>query len=328
MMILALIIVTIRNYSGIKLNIVLLICLFKALEAFSDVLYGIMQKKECLYKSGQSLTLKSVLGLLFFFVTNIITKDLVLSIIVLNFINIIIILFWDIRIINRIKNVSLLGEMSSKTEIIGILKREFFVFVNSFAGVYILNSSKYAIDVYLTETFQAVFGYIMMPATVMILFTQFILLPFLNKFKELYKNGKIKEFEILGRKIKSSVLAFGFLAVIIAYLIGPEVLSFIYGVNLLEYRGYLMIIIASYILYSISYVNLVILTTMRKTFIQFVVYVISMLVAFIVSNILVKNYGILGATIAIAITLTVQFVLYIMITKLIMYKERIRLETK
>ena len=60
MMLLGLIIVKIRGYSGVKLEVVLLLCLFKCLEAFSDVFYGIMHKNDLLYKSGQSLTIKSL----------------------------------------------------------------------------------------------------------------------------------------------------------------------------------------------------------------------------------------------------------------------------
>lgn len=322
MMILAVGIVTIRGYSGIKLDIVILLCLFKCFEAFSDILYGIMQKNNYLYKAGQSLTLKSVIGLIAFFVVNYITHDLVFSLIVLDIVNILILLIFDIKVVEKIKQGKFISESSSKEGINSIFRNEFFVFANSFAGIYVLNASKYAIDIYANENIQAIFGYIMMPATVMILFAQFILLPFLNRFKELYKNNQIKEFELLGIKIKSIVFLFGIFAVAIAYFIGPEFLSFIYGVDLINYRLYLMIIIASYILYAISYINLVILTTMRKTFIQFVVYLISMFVAFIASNFFVKNYGIFGATVSVAITLTVQFVLYIMIAKITLLKAR------
>lgn len=322
MMILSMCIVTIRGYSGIKLDIVILLCLFKCFEAFSDILYGIMQKNDCLYKAGQSLTLKSIIGLVAFFVVDYITHDLVFSLIILDIVNILILLLFDIKIVEKIKEGKFTSESSSKEGIFGIFKNEFFVFANSFAGIYVLNASKYAIDIYATETIQAIFGYIMMPATVMILFAQFILLPFLNKFKELYKNNQIKEFDLLGIKIKGIVFLFGIFAVTIAYFIGPEFLSFIYGVDLLDYRLYLMIIIASYILYAISYINLVILTTMRKTFIQFIVYLVSMFVAFLSSSFFVKNYGIFGATVSIAVTLTVQFVLYIMITKIVIFKAK------
>ncbi len=197
-----------------------------------------------------------------------------------------------------------------------ILKSEFFVFMNSFAGIYILNASKYAIDSYSVESIQAIFGYIMMPATVMTLFAQFILLPFLGKFKELFEQKKVNELKGLGFKIKLIVIAFGAFAVALAYLIGIQVLTLIYGVELSSYRIFLVSIIASYIMYAISYINLVLLTTIRKTFIQFVIYLICMVVAFVGSNILVKQYGITGATVSTVVTLTVQFILYIIVTNI------------
>ena len=243
MMFLAVGIVLLRGYSVLKAEIVLLICLFKCLEAFSDIFYGIMQKQDYLYKAGQSLFFKAVVGIFAFGLINYLTYDLVLALIVLNIVNIIILLFYDIKFVEMIKDGNLVKEVSTKENIFDIFKKEFFVFANSFAGIYILNASKYAIDIYESENIQAIFGYIMMPATVMILFAQFILLPFLNKFKKLYEENKIRELDKLGIKIKMVVFLFGICAVLIAFLIGPEFLSFIYGVDLISYRLYLMIII-------------------------------------------------------------------------------------
>ncbi len=306
-------IVLIRGYDLYKAGIILLLCLFKALEAFDDIFYGIMQKNEMLYKVGQSLFIKSFAGIIGLFVIDLITKNLVISLIVLNLINILNILLYDKPVIDKLKD-KFKNEKFEWNNVWGILKSEFFVFMNSFAGIYILNASKYAIDSYSVESIQAIFGYIMMPATVMTLFAQFILLPFLGKFKVLFEEKKIKQMRKLGFQIKLIVVAFGVFAVGIAYLIGTQVLTLIYGVELADYRIYLVSIIASYIMYAISYINLVLLTTIRKTFIQFVIYLICMIVAFIGSNILVKNYGISGATLSTAITLTVQFILYIIVS--------------
>ena len=199
-----------------------------------------------------------------------------------------------------------------------IFKSEFFVFANSFAGIYVLNAPKYAIDTYLNEDIQAIFGYIMMPATVITLFTQFVFMPYLNKLKELYEQKDMKGFNKIAIIIKIAVLAFGVFATIAAFLLGPEVLSLIYGVELRPYRFNLTIILASYIMYGISYVNLVLLTTTRDTFVQFVVYLITMIVAFIGSNMLVEKLQINGATVSCAITLGVQFILYTIVTKIIL----------
>ena len=88
----------------------------------------------------------------------------------------------------------------------------------------------------------------------------------------------------------------------------------------------LCVIIGSYIFYAISYINLVTLTTIRHTFIQFVIYVASMVIAYIGSTVLVQNFGINGATFSCTTTLAIQFILYTIATKVIMHKVRKQLE--
>lgn len=310
--------VFIKQYSPYKMGIFILLCVYKATEAFGEILYGIMQKKDLLYQSGQSLTIKSLGGLLIFFIIDYMTHNLILACTAIILLNLATILLFDFLLVCK-----KLIDFSTKvnmTNVWHIFKSEFFVFANSFAGIYVLNAPKYAIDNYLTEDVQAIFGYIMMPATVITLFTQFVFMPYLNKLKELYEQKDMKAFKRIAFKIKMAVISFGVLASVAAFVIGPEVLSLIYGEELTPYRMNLTIILASYIMYGISYVNLVLLTTTRNTFVQFVVYVITMLVAFFGSNVLVQNLKIDGATISCAVTLGVQFILYTIVTKVILNK--------
>ena len=316
----------IKQYSGFKTTIFALLAIFKGIEAFSDILYGVMQKNGLLYKSGMSLSLKGFVGIALFLVVDLITKDLRLACFSVIIINVLVLLVYDYLLITKklIDNSSKLNYQN----ILSILKSEFFVFFNSFAGIYILNAPKYAIDGFLTEDIQAIYGYIMMPATVMTLFTQFIVMPFLGKLKEMFES---KDFEKINKttfNIKLVVIGFGGFAVLAAFLLGPEVLGLVYGVDLKPYRMNLCVIIASYIFYALSYINLVTLTTIRHTFVQFVVYVISMITAFAGSNILVRvlNLGINGATFSCTTTLSIQFVLYFIVTKVIMNNEKKKLK--
>ena len=317
-----------KRYSGFKTTIFALLAIFKGLEAFSDILYGIMQKNGILYKSGQSLSLKGFVGIVLFLVVDLITRDLRLACLAVIFVNIAVLVIYDYFIITR-KLIDRTSKLNYKN-VLSILKSEFFVFVNSFAGIYILNAPKYAIDNFLTEDIQAIYGYIMMPATVMTLFTQFIVMPFLGKLKDLYEKKDLKQIEDVTFKIKLVVIAFGFFAVLAAFLLGPEFLGFIYGLDLTAYRMNLCVIIGSYIFYAISYINLVTLTTIRHTFVQFVIYVISMIIAFIGSNVLVRvlNLGINGATFSCTTTLAIQFIMYTIVTKIIIHKEKNKIEIK
>ena len=311
----------IKQYTPFKTGVFVMLAIFKGLEAFSDILYGVMQKNGVLYKAGQSLTVKGFVGVVLFGLINYFTKDLIMACLSLVIINLVVLIVYDYLIVSR----KLIDKNSKvvKENVLAILKSEFFVFVNSFAGIYILNAPKYAIDSYLTEDIQAIYGYIMMPATVMTLFTQFIVMPVLGKLKDLYEAKDFKAFKSLTLKIKIIVIAFGAFAVLAAFLLGPEFLGLIYGVDLLAYRMNLCVIIASYIFYAISYVNLVTLTTIRHTFVQFVIYIISMIIAFIGSIFLVKtlNLGINGATFSCTTTLAIQFLMYSIVTKIIMHRE-------
>lgn len=306
-----------KQYKIFKTGVFITLILFRGIEAFADILYGVMQKNGVLYKAGISLTLKGVIGLILFGIIDFFTKNLIyagISLIVINFTFLIV---WDYLVVTK----KLIDKESkvSKNNILSILKSEFFVFVNSFAGIYILNAPKYAIDRFLTEDLQAIYGYIMMPATVMTLFTQFIVMPVLGKLKELYEKKDFKSFRSLIFKIKLIVLAFGAFAVLAAFLVGPEFLGLIYGVKLTDYRMNLCVIIASYIFYANTYINLVQLTTVRRTFVQFVIYVTSMIIAAVGSNVLVNRFGINGATFSCTTTLALQFLLYTIVTKIIMH---------
>ena len=317
----------IKRYSAFKTTIFALLAIFKAIESFSDILYGVMQKNNLLYKSGMSLSLKGFIGIILFLIVDLISKDLRLACISVIIINVIVLIVYDYILIT--KNLIDKRNKVNLKNVFSILKSEFFVFFNSFAGIYILNAPKYAIDGFLTEDIQAIYGYIMMPATVMTLFTQFIVMPFLGKLKDMFE---AKNFDNLNKttfKIKLVVIGFGGFAVLAAFLLGPEVLGLVYGLDLKPYRMNLCVIIGSYIFYAISYVNLVTLTTIRHTFVQFVVYLISMVVAFLGSTTLVRslNLGINGATFSCTTTLAFQFIMYSIITKVIMKKEKIKLKT-
>ena len=149
-----------KQYSSFKTTIFTLLAIFKGLEAFSDILYGVMQKNGILYKSGKSLFAKGFIGILFFLIVDIITRDLRLACLAVIVVNLVILVVYDYFITTR-KLIDNKYKVDLKN-VTSIFKSEFFVFVNSFAGIYILNAPKYAIDGYLTEDVQAIYGYIMM----------------------------------------------------------------------------------------------------------------------------------------------------------------------
>lgn len=303
----------VRNYDIEKSIIFLLLTIYKALEAFSDVVYGVLQKNDKLDIVGKSLFGKSLISIILFLVIDILTKNMIISIISMIIACILIIIFYDFR-----KTYSYI-DLKIKIDwhnVLNILKKGFFVFAISFLGMYVVNAPKYSIDSFLTNDYQTIFGIIVMPATIMSLIAQFLIHPYLNKILEFYKTKNLKGLEKVLLKIIGIIILFGIIATILGYVIGTQVLGLIYGLDLSMYKVSLAIIIISATLYTIGTVCSSILTTVRETFSQFIIYLGVSIFAFIISAILTKFLGINGSIIAYFFIMTSQCLAYFIYTKL------------
>ncbi|MFR7402790.1 MAG: lipopolysaccharide biosynthesis protein [Clostridia bacterium] len=307
MLILVILFSVIRGYNLYKSTMFLLLTLYKALEAFSDVLYGILQKNDRLEIVGKSFFMKALFSVILFFIIDYITKNMITSTISIILVNIIILIVFDFK--NVLKFVDLKTKVK-KENILKIFKSGFFTFAISFLGVYILNAPKYAIDSFLAENYQTIFGIIVMPATVIGLVAQFLIHPYLNKIVELYKNRDLKNLNKLILKLIFMIVAFGIISSLLAYFLGPEVLGLVYGIDLKVYRIGLLIIIISATLYTIGVIYSSVLTAVRETFSQFIAYIIISLFAIVCSNILTKQKGMNGAVIAYFAIMALQFIIY------------------
>ena len=318
MMVCTVLFVVFRGYDSYKSTIFILLAVYKGLEAFSDVLYGIMQKNDLLYKVGQSFFIKALLTVGVFAIVDILTKDLILSCLSIIIVWLLVILTYDFY--NTRKLIDLKSKINYKNAI-KIFKTGFFVFAITFLGLYISNAPKYAIDSYLENSAQTIFGIIIMPATAITLFGQFILHPYLTSIFELYRKNKIKELKQAIRKLILYISGVGAACLVGAYLIGIPVLNFIYGISLDDYKWQLLVIIVGATLYNIGGAYYLLLTTIRKTFVQFVMYVIISILAIVISNILTKAYAITGATSAYFILMLLYMVFYAAITYVILGKK-------
>ena len=84
-----------NSFSFLETSTVLLLSIFRIIEAISDCFYGAIQKKNKLYQTGISLSLKATFGLLAFFVIDFATKNLSLAIIALIIVNLLVFAIYD-----------------------------------------------------------------------------------------------------------------------------------------------------------------------------------------------------------------------------------------
>lgn len=300
--------VVIRGYNFYKCSIIVLLIMYKMVEAFSEVLYGIIQKNDELYKVGISLFLKGILSVASFLILDIFTKNIELSILSIIFVNILIIIFYDFK---NAEIINVLKEKINNKFVFLIFKFGFFTFLLTILTQYIINASKYAIDGNMSNESQTIFGIILMPATLVILCGQFLIHPFLNKLTQLLKEKRYKEFKNIVCKLVVAIFIFGIIIDIIAYLIGIPFLELIYGISLKKYKIDLIIIITGAVFFGMSYIFSNALIATRNTFIQALIFIITSLFALVASNLLVSKQGIYGASISYMLSMLLLLVLFI-----------------
>lgn len=318
MMVTVLIYCLIMKYDAYKMSVTFALCFMKCCEVFSDVFYGVLQKNDNLELVGKSLFFKSIASILVFVVLDMVTKNLLLSCVGLDLIWLVVLFLYDIP---KTKKLIQKEEKISLTNIIKLYKDGFFSFSILFLAVFLVNAQKYALDGIVAESLQAIFGIVLMPATIISLACQYLLQPILNTIANLYALGQKKEFNILIFKSSLLVLVFGLVCIIGAYLFGIPVLNILYGVNISDYKLCLILIIVGAIFYSLSTLVSAALTTIRHTFVQFIVYSVTSLFALFVSKLFIINFSLIGASLAYLLCMFIQFLLYLLIYIYIMRKQ-------
>lgn len=318
MIFIAIMFIIFNKYNLYKSTIIFLLCFLKMLEAFANVIYSIFQKEENLYKVGISLTLKSIISLLVFIILDITTKNVIVSILGIIFTYIVIMILYDGY---NFKKSNYKNEKTNYKNVFLILKGGFFTFAMSFLTMYIINAPKYAIDKVLSEEFQTVFGIIVMPATVMILFTQFIIHPFLTMIKKYIIDGNYVKLRNVILKIIAIIAMTGIMVIIISYLIGIPILNLVYNLNLNEYKSSLMVIIIGSVCYGITSVLTTLLIASRHTLSETINYLGIAIITYMTTNILVRKYAVNGAAISYLIIMILTLISFSILTVILINKD-------
>lgn len=291
---------------SLKKYAILTLTLFKIVEAFSDTLYGFMQKKDNLYLVGISLTIKSILSVLCFFVIDYITNNIIISSIGMVLISLLFTCVFDIYYSKKY----ITNEKVRFNKLILLFKDGFPIFIISFLSVYIVNASKYTMNGILSDVSQTIFGIIIMPATVISLCGQYIMNPMLNDLVYSFKNKRYNMFKSKVYSIIKILLFFWALAELLAFLFGIPVLNLLYAVDISKYKYDLLLIIFGAVFYASSIIFQNCLIVMHRNKKQIIIYMISSLIALTSSTFFIPKFAIHGATTAYFLTMFIHCIMY------------------
>ncbi len=300
-----------NQYDATKTGVILALVLFKIIESVADALYGVMQVHDRLYIAGKSLLYKSLAGFVAFVLVDVATNDIFLSSMAIVLSNMIVVACYDIPVTRRLESVGMsLDQLKSYSlSALEIIKRCWPVFIVAFLGAFSLNIPRYFLDIYHQEQI-GYFGILAMPVTLVVLLMTFILQPNIIQLSRLLDTSAYQAFAKIVTKLSYFTLLIGLVIFIGAYLIGVQLLHFIFGVDFYEYKGGLMIIIVGAIANAVVAIFINVFVIMRRFKEQFYILLFTNGLLAVISAPVVELYGLLGGVTLFTIINILQVTLF------------------
>lgn len=313
--------IAILNYNDIYKGIVIvLVCCLKCLDAFADVYETMFQQHERLDVSGKSLFVRTTLYTLTFITTLSLTNNLCLALLF----SIIISSFCIFTTNVKLESNFIHSKISvRKNKMYSLFLTCLPLFICSFLCIYIINAPKYALDANMSSEFQTYFSILFFPASVLNLISGFLFKPLLTSIAVLFNENKIQELKQMMNRLFIMMIFLTILILVGAYFLGIPVLSLIYGISLVGYRNELLIIILGGAIYSLSVILYYIMVTARAHKKIMITYGITSIFAISLVPNLVKQYGLIGASLSYLILMIVLFSISYIMMFLIIKKDKV-----
>lgn len=286
------------QYDFEKASIVMLVVASRAIEAFADVFEGRMHQCRYLSYAGKSLTIRTVCYSISYFVALMLTDSLQIACLCMLVSSIGCMIAFAVLQQRRLCP----PETSCRREkVVQLLYVCFPLFLSMFLLMYIVNSPKYAIDRLLSETEQAHYGLLYLPAQVIALFSTFVFKPMTNRLTDLWENRDRVSFNGMILKVVVLIALLTALGMFLTWLLGIPVLELLSNEPLAAYRLALVIIMMGGGLSALASMLTQSLTIMRRQRTIMGAYLLVAAVALVLPGMLVRCGGVLEATVSFAL---------------------------
>lgn len=304
--------IVINRYSIYKSVVILLICLFRAVDALADVYEGWFQQKERLDLAGKALTVRVILGVFCFSLTLFIVGDLLVSSVVLLGAYIIGIFITDIRYILNIKTLkTTFTGVKGVSWIFKLTIEGLPLFVNAYLMMSIMNEPKMVIEQAiatgdLAVGGQTIYGILLMPASFLTL-AYIVFRPMLTQMAIMWNDKKVDKFLKIIFKMGGALLAMACLILVGSAILGIPILSLVYAIELDGYKSHLLVIILGGCFCTFSYVLDNALIVIRRQYLLILSYVFTWLYVKLITEKMVTSFGLMGGALTYATSMIVFF---------------------
>ena len=323
MFITAVVFVAVNGYDRDRIFLLLSLVVYKILDAIADPLYGVMQRQGRLFFAGISMTLKAALGFAAFVAVDIATGSILLSSICLLAANALFIAAYDIP---RMRGLEKIGNIFTGNIKPGMILLRASIYIFSFALLtnLLVNIPRYYVDAYHTASDLGFFGIVIMPATMLNLFVQFVIQPKLVPLSERFAAGEYAGFNRTVTKLILVSLGFGALAILATWLVGCPVMGWLYAKDFYPFRIGLTLVVLAGTINTVTMIYSNILSVMRRFKIQLFNYLVAVASVFAAGAAFIPGGSVDGAIMAFVAANAVQAALFLASYQLVYRRLRSR----
>lgn len=316
------------DFTNNSVMIITWIIVYRVADAFSDLFQGYFQQHGRLDIAGKAMVYRYALSVLILLFGLLLSHSMVLTLLALALFNLFFVFSYDYAHFKLFDKLSFRNSFSRNTidESFKIIRVCFSLFIYGFLLTLVFNEAKLSISGAYAKGIveagaQRDYNILFMPVFFMSLCI-LVVRPLITQMAELWQRKKFQVFYKMFLKILLLTLSIGIVITFLTYLIGVNVLSLIFGLDLLKYKLELTILVLSGVLYSFSIILENILIIMRKHHYLLFVYILMFIVTKLITTELVNKYQIMGASISFCIAMMVYAIGSITIFSIIKYRKK------
>lgn len=280
-----------EGYTGEKLVLIAILCVYRAVDGYEDVYHGEMQKRNRLDVASRIVTYRIVISSVIFAIGVLCTNNIIFSTALLTISAVL--LSWGMNTVAI--SVMDMHQKPQKNQVWKLLFEVAPICIGAFLYNYLVNSPKYAIENILSDDMQTIFNIIFMPVFVINMLSSFVFKPYVARMGIYWNDKNQKKFIKLLLLQAGCVLGITAIVMLAGFILGIPVLEFIYGVDLKQYKLLFMMLLAFGGVTALDAFALIVLTVMRLQNIVLASYIVSLIVDVIFMNSLVIKYHMMGA---------------------------------
>ncbi len=313
--------IVINGYTDYKAIIIVLLCLYKMIDAIADVFEGLYQQRERLDLAGKFTTYRVVPVLIIFAIISIVCRNLLYSSITIVVTCFIVFCIFALRHTGQfLRDESRIIDMNLKT-FMSMMTRVLPIFFGGFILMYVFNVPKNSIDSAITagnleDGSQTIYNIIFMPASVINLMFIFFR-PQITRMAIYFSEEKYSRVIKTAGKIGAILAGFTVFVALAGGTIGVPILGIIFGRDLAPVRWAFIIVLIGGGISALATLMDNLLTIYRKQYLNLIGYGVSLVFALVMGEKMVSRYGLLGASITYTVSMSVLFIVLVIVYCLI-----------